>query len=876
MDDESTSGLLIRAMAAYRRVAAEPEVFGPEAVRLVAEAREAGEPAALVAALRAQAWFERIRLAHDRAKVLLDEAVHIAQKHRLNDRLGEVLVTRGAVNHELGRLTAAKRDFDRAVPLVDPMVHPAMAAELACQRGALYQNTGRLLEAADLYRRALTDRGTPPEVGWKAANNLGIIEAQHGRFEAALSCFDEAGAAAEQVGPVAVATVAEGQAWVTVQAGRLTDGLDLFEGAARLWEAAGLPLGELYAEYADALIDLRLIPEATEQARRAVEMLEGQGVELMAAEAQLRAARLAQLRNEPWIAVTAAEAAADRLRSQGRATWAARARLVAVDARLQAGESRPADLPMARRAAATLERAGMASSAVEAYLSAGRVAEARGRAAVAVGMWTSAYELSRRAPVLVRLKGRIAAALAARLQQRHDVVLQHSRLGMNDLARHRAALPSTELRALASGHGAELGALGLASLAESRSAARVLDWMERTRAAALAVVDPPASEDIEEELSSLRAVHAEILAARREAGTEPAGLLARQAAIEERVRRATWKHRPPGAATGAALSTATLRRLLDGEILVEYDILEGDVLAAILEPRRTRLIRLGPVDKVRGETDALLFALRRLTRGGSRISATGARQSADFSLGRLAQLLIEPLQLPEHGALVVVPVGELQRVPWSAVHDGPVSIAPSASLWARSRLRECGVDAPVVLVAGPELPGAAAEVRSLQALHEQPTVLVPPDSRVEAVTRALDRAGLVHLACHGYIRADNPTFSSLLLSDGHLTVQELDRRHIAPYRMVLAACESGSDVVYAGNEMLGFVSTLLARGTAGLVASAVVVPDWDVVPLMRSLHEGVRRGHTLAEALYHARATVDRQDATSFVSWCAFNAFGAA
>jgi hypothetical protein len=48
-----------------------------------------------------------------------------------------------------------------------------------------------------------------------------------------------------------------------------------------------------------------------------------------------------------------------------------------------------------------------------------------------------AYELSRRAPVLVRLEGRVAAALAAHLQQRYDVAFQQSRAGIVDLARHR-------------------------------------------------------------------------------------------------------------------------------------------------------------------------------------------------------------------------------------------------------------------------------------------------------------------------------------------------------------------------------------------------------------------------------------------------------
>jgi tetratricopeptide (TPR) repeat protein len=872
MHDESKSGLLIRAAAAYRRVVADPETFGPEATRIVAQARAAGHTEALIAALRAEAWLERIHLAHDRALVLLDEAVRVARRHHLDVQLGQVLVTRGAIHHELGRLTAAKRDFDRAATLIDP----AMAAELASQQGALYQNLGRLSDAAELYGRALADPGTPPEVRWKAANNLGIIEAQCGRLEVALACLDEAAAAAEEVGPGVVAIVAEGRAWVTVQTGRLTEGLQLFDEAARRWEAVGLPLGELYAEYADALVELRLIPEADEQARRAVEMLEGQGVQLMAAEAQLRVARLAQLRQDPQAAVTIAETAANRLRRQGRSSWTARARLVAVDARLQAGESLPADLATARRAAATLERAGMTSTAVEAYLSAGRVAAALGRTAVAVRMWTRAHEFARGAPILVRLKGRLAAALAARARQRHDAVLQHARAGIRDLALHRGALPSTELRALASGHGAELGALGLASLVKTHRPARILDWMERTRAASLSVVDPPATEGIEEALGALRAVHAEILLARRESGSGRPDLLARQATIEDRIRRATWTRRSSAGAAGAALSTGALRRLLDGQVLVEYDVLDGRVLAAVLEPRRTRVVPLGPMQVVRHEVDAVLFAFRRLARGGSRASMTAARQSAEFSLGRLAELLLAPLRLPEHRGLVVVPVGRLQRIPWSAVHAEPVTIAPSASLWARSRLRQAAAAARVVLVAGPELPGAAAEVHALQALHEQPTVLVPPASRVDVVTRALDGAGLAHLACHGSIRADNPTFSSLLLSDGQLTVHELELRAIAPYRMVLAACESGSDATYDGNEMLGFVSTLIARGTAGLVASTVVVPDWDVMPLMCSLHEGVRRGATLAEALHAARATADLQDPAAFLSWCAFNAFGAA
>ncbi len=216
-----------------------------------------------------------------------------------------------------------------------------------------------------------------------------------------------------------------------------------------------------------------------------------------------------------------------------------------------------------------------------------------------------------------------------------------------------------------------------------------------------------------------------------------------------------------------------------------------------------------------------------------------------------------------------------------------MSLTPSATFWARSAQaaqdgRAAGADSSgsaqgrVVLVAGPGLPGAAAEVESLAAIHPAAVLLTPPDSTAEVVADALAGADLAHLACHGTLRADNPMFSSLLLSDGPLTVQELYARGLAPHRLILAACESGAQVSYAGDEVLGFVSALLARGTAGILASTAVVPDVEAVGLMTAVHRGLVRGATLSRALHEARESVDTEDPASYVNWCTFNAHGAA
>ncbi len=871
MINEQDSDILIQAEAVYKGAVADPGKFGREAARLVVEARHAGEKESLVVALHALARCHYARLEHTTAKSLLDEATRLAGRHSLGVRLGDALITRAGVNIELGLMPSAQHDLDRAAAVIATNGQ----VPLALQQAALHQNVGRYAEAAQQYRALLELPGIPSDLEAKVANNLALIESDRGRPDVALVLLDRAARAAQEAGPAIVAGVSQSRGRVLMQAGRFVESLRQFDEAGPLYELAGWALGEHYLEYADVLVDLRLLPEARSTAQSAFEQFAQHGVQLMAAEAQLLVAELALLADDPARAIDAAEAVLRSMRRQHRAVLTAKAAATAAEAHARVGNVSPKLLASARRAAGTLEQLGIVSSAVEAHLTAGRIALALGRQTDAVQCLRRSATLSRDAPVLTRMRGRVAAALAAQADERDREVLQHCRTGLTDLARHRSALASMELRALASGHGSELGAIGLATLLPTGSAARVLAWMERTRAAALVAVEAPVLAGIEDELASLRAVQAEISQTRRETGVEPPELIHRQAAIEARIRRASWIEE--GAVRGAdkIVSPSELRRLLDGRVLVEYGVLNGELVAAVVEARRTRLVHLGPVDAVSREGESLLFSLRRLSRRRAPAKTGAARTAATEALSRLAGLLLQPLDLPPDAPLVVVPVGELQRIPWPPLHTAPVTVAPSASFWARTRLRQQSSDR-VVLVAGPHLPGAVAEVDMLRELHDGATVLVPPGSTVDEVAAALHAAGLAHLACHGALRADNPTFSSLLFSDGPLTVQELSLRGLAPHRMVLASCDSGVDVAYEGNEVLGFVSALMARGTAAVVGSMLLLPDLDAMPLMRSLHERILSGASLAEALHIARAGMDREPDGGFVTWCAFNAFGAA
>ncbi len=869
--EEPETSLLIRASSVHDAIPADPTTFGPVAEQVASQARAVGDDEALVIALRAMAWAERLRQNNGRALTLLGEAARRAGG--MPHRLGEVLVSRAAVHLELGRLRAALADLDRAALLVPDSHTP----ELDHKRGVLLSKLGRLDDARDAYRRVSASPHAGVDLRARAANNLALDAAGAGRVREALELIALAGALAAQVGPALAALVAQNRGLVLVQCGLLADGLRQLDDALHELTAVGLPLGEAHTESAEALAALRALPEARQAASRAIAELVEQDVPLMLAEAHLVRAEIALRMGDDAAAVRDAEAAAALFRKHGRRRWVAMATVVVVDSRRRQGTLTTSDVDRLQRAADLLACQGLLASAVAAELAAGRAALAVGRATVARRRLASAFARSRRAPVLVRIQGRLAAALEADARGAGHEAVRHCRAGLDELSAHRAALASTELRAMASGHGVELGLLGLGCLLRTGSPARVLDWIERTRAAAFLPVAPPAA-DLAAERAELAAVHADLAQARGGSGDDLPGLLARQTAVEARIRRATW-HRTGNVVrtSGRPLRTGVVEQALgDDGVLVSFGRHDGALHAVVLDRGRRRLVRLGPWDAVRFESDALHFALRRLSRRAAPRSTTTALVSARHALARLRALLIAPLRLDPEAPLVVVPARDTHRLPWSALHDGPVSAAPSATLWVSSRIRAAAAaDGGVVAVAGPGLAGAEAEVAAVAAVHPSAVVLGSRSSTVAAVTGAIDGSDLVHFACHGQLRADNPTFSALQLADGPLTVHDLDQRGIAPRRVVLAACDSGADVSYDGGELVGFVTALLARGAAGVVASTVAVDDLEAVALMGALHGHLARGASMARALHLARRAVDRTDPRQFVNWCAFTAYGA-
>lgn len=887
--DDPRTALLAEARRLESAIDADPVEARRRATDVVAHARRTGEREALVWGLRALAVVSRLEGDPAAAVGLLDDALTVARRARLTTLCAWVLASRSVTQLELGRTARARSDASVALRVVDEhrADDPALDdlhSRIHLQLAVMDHNAGRLVEAEARYRAVAREvaPGNPNLV--RAANNLALVLVARTEYGEALRWAELAVEGAARLGPALRSWPYLTRALIEVQTGRLADGLRDLERAARASQEAGQSPGEYYVEYAETMRELRLLPEAAAAGARALEELAAAGGGLVEVDALISSAETLLLLGDAATAVEQAGRARALARAQRRPGAHDRAVLIAVRGRARTGQAGTTDLAAVRRAAARLERSGELGAAADAHLEGGRLAASLGMPRRAGRHLSAAADLARRGPLSVRLRGRLAAALAGRLRASDDDVLAECRAGLRDLARHRDTLPTMELRALASGHGAQLGELGLEVVVRAATPAAVLRWMEQTRAAALEVgllgaeaaggpasgTDPARAPAVGEAAAGSAPVASGAVRQR--------AVIVADDELAAHARRSAWLEdvAARGPSTRVAGVTA-VRAALGGRVLVEYGRYGDTLVAVVVDGNRVRVVHLGEVaDEVGGTLRALVFALRRMVDPSSSAAAEAARASADLRIARLRAALVAPLGLRDDVELVVVPVGVLHGAPWSALHDGPVALAPSAAAWLRTAERASGPAGPVVLVAGPDLRGAQDEVEALRALHAQVRVLGAADSRAASVLAAVADAGLAHLACHGTLRSDNPMFSAVVLADGPVTVQELHRSGVAPRRLVLASCHSGADVAYEGDEVLGLVSAMLSRGTAGVVASIAAVPDVEVVDLMLALHRRLAAGQTMARALHGARGEIDRDTPAGFVNWCTFSAHGAA
>lgn len=312
-----------------------------------------------------------------------------------------------------------------------------------------------------------------------------------------------------------------------------------------------------------------------------------------------------------------------------------------------------------------------------------------------------------------------------------------------------------------------------------------------------------------------------------------------------------------------------LPRLPAGSLLVEYYAISGELVVFLVsgewgrDGEKIRVLRLpARIEQVQSLLQRLVLNLR-LAPGSPDLRLADLAANAQGILYRLYQGLLEPFhaELSAHQNLIIVPHGLLHYLPFHALYDGrryllerhPVSYLPGISFFDPFRHGEDVVEDVIAIgfSAGGKLPYAVLEANQVAELFGGNTLL-ESSARREELLELAPQARLLHFACHGEFRTDNPLFSGLELADGWLTTLDVFNLRLQASLVTLSACQTGRSVIGGGDELQGLMRAFLAAGAMSLVLTHWPVEDRSTATLMehfyRTLIQGVPKGEALREA----------------------------
>ena len=800
--------------------------------------RGLGEASLSLSALRDAARFAKT----------LDDPTLLA---RVDMSLAAALVVGGQVDDGLALLDSARHDVDDVTQSM-----------IDIQRAGLLARIGRYDESLAAFTCTFSDLPAELPVIFEAdgRSNRAIALALSGRlgqaereFERAKNLFEAEGVAH------GIADCLLNLGWIAGLTGNVPLAFQCFDEAESRHIELGIPTAVLAQNRCETFLAAGLASEARATAVRALDhMADAPPIER--AEALLRLSRAAMADGDPSGAADAASEAtavadglSDNIVAQGQ--------MLEIEARRRSGELTRSDLDaLLARINAVGESTGLSSNTLltaELRLDAALVALALGEPTTARNLLDAIDR--RRLSMPQRLA---ATVLVARLHEsagERAAAAKALTYGQSLLARHRATIGATELRAQVAVHATELAVLGLDMAFESAHPGRVLEWVELSRSASLHTSRPARSRDdvLEGQLDELRMVLDQLARANRD-GLFPTDLARQRDELQRRIVQRSRHESARGAFISDRFRVAMLRATLGAEVFVSFVDHDGEMFAAVVTPTRTRLLGIGRTADVRLQADQLRRACSRAfaATGASRRSAHAAvaRECAE----RLDARLFGSIRLGDRSS-VLSPPPSLQATPWgclpSLAHRSFV-VTASASTWLSPGVT--AMTGPPTLVAGPNLQLADAEVDLVASIHPTAARFHSDTSNCAGVLARLEGSSLAHIASHGSFTADHPMLSGLELADGRLTAYDIERLAQPPSLFVISACHGGLSAAKPGEELMGFTSALIGLGVSNVIASGVPVPDDErTLSFIEVLHRHLAAGAPPPEALAAARASCD-------------------
>lgn len=811
-----------------------------------------------------------------------ESATHAFGGQERDRLIAAVASNRGICLRYLGRLGEALAAFDQAAQRFAQLDQPLLLADAKVNRANGYVALARPGEALADLREAIAafEAAGQDHALSRAQCNLGHALLALGRYEESVAAFGaaELGFGRCQAPPLSLAILALDRAEAQLALNLLTEAREGFAEALRLLGEEGPPFERARACWGQSAVALRTqdLPEARAAVVQARTLFDAGGNGPQGLGVRLTEAAVLERSGDGAAALALAE---EVLRSAEDASWDAQALLAGLTV---------AELAL-RHDALSRAEAVLAGSADRLQ---------------ALGLRTLEPLLWQLQGRLLWRQGRVDEA-EQRLRSAVDAI-EGLRGGLGPLAWRRGFLEDklgayeslVELLLARGGPGDVRAAFQVAEQAKSRTLAENLLGLAGSGALGEAGMAA-------DELGLLKAELSEVYSSML-GGSSPEGeraaplrsLQARAVELEAAIDRIVVRgggERKDGAAFPAA-ATVDPGSLDLGESLLAYHIV-GDRIHAFV-------VRDGQVDARTDLADrrAVAEALRRLGvqldrfRFGPDFATRHAdiiQRSTDRALELLYDLLfrpLEPLLAAPAGAgalerLTIVPHGLLHQVPFGALHSGQAHlldayelvIAPSVTVRAlcQRRLRPASGRALVFGAADERIPAALEEAREVSGLLPAATLFQGADASVEQLRQGVAGGGvtLLHLACHGLFRADNPSYSALKLADGWLVAREVEQLSLAGALVALSACESGRSDVTPGDEILGLSRAFLAAGATTLVVSQWLVHDDSAAALMGRFYRELRLGNDPAAALRLAQVAL-RESRPHPYYWAPFALLG--
>jgi CHAT domain-containing protein len=415
--------------------------------------------------------------------------------------------------------------------------------------------------------------------------------------------------------------------------------------------------------------------------------------------------------------------------------------------------------------------------------------------------------------------------------------------------------------------------------------AGALSWHERSRSRTLAETmnDAPESAAADERNPEIARLREELnwfysrinrrtasgLEARRGISELRKLAAGRERELAELERRARINEEASAARDGEKFDLEKLQSLLRETVVVEFAALDDGLWVFVITEKKFAVFRCASeTETLRRETEQLLFQIR-TGRFLENLSPESARLASERLLRHARAIydaLLRPLEkfFSEAKRLVVVPADFLHRLPFQALHDGEkfliekleIACAPSLAV-LQSCLNRREISQPenalLVGVSDAATPLVETEIETLAKLFKSSVLLKNEAATLENLRENLAETDVLHLACHGKFRLDNPDFSALNLFTENLTVRDARGLPLRDKLVVLSACETGLNKIVSGEELFGLTRGFLHAGAAALVSSLWTVSDKSTADLMSRFYALLLEGNNPGKALQNAQ-----------------------